>query len=213
MRFNSKYLIEPFQVTSYRPVAYLVLLMLLCSVLALLYAPVLMPASYHWLAHTTSESGAQGLEGAWLARLGFFLYGFAVLLLALALRHHWGRAAFVMHAAFGVCMIGNAAFSSRSWLAGLPFDAMEDLLHSLMSNMVGTAFSLGVLAVLFQRRKTERLAIAFDLAAIATAIFISLAMLHWSGIDGLIQRIMFAVAYVWYAKEALAIVRGLPGSL
>ena len=207
MRFNSKYLGNPFEVTSYRPVAYLVLFMLLYSVTALLYAPLLMPSSYHWLTHTTSESAAQGIEGAWLARSGFLLYGFAVLLLTLAFRHHWGRAAFVLHAAFGVCMIGNAAFSSRPWLAELPFDLMEDILHSWMSGLVGTVFSLGVLAVLFQRSKTDRFAKAYDLVAIGTSILIFPAMLFWSEINGLIQRIMFAVAYLWYAREALAIVQ------
>ena len=35
-------------------------------VLALALAPLLMPASYSPIAHTTSESAAQGLAGAWL---------------------------------------------------------------------------------------------------------------------------------------------------
>lgn len=42
---------------------------LAASLVALALAPLLMPASYDWRANTISESGAQGIEGAWLARL------------------------------------------------------------------------------------------------------------------------------------------------
>ena len=198
---------KPFVITSYRGVAYAVLLVLLCSLLALLFAPLLMPASYDWLVHTTSESAAQGIQGAWLARLGFLLYGMAVLVLSMALRHHWGRAALVLHGLFGVGMVGNAVFSSRPWSAELSFDLIEDMLHSWMSGLVGTVFSLGVLAILLQRSKTSRLAMVFDIVAIGTSIFISLAMLLWSDMNGLIQRIMFSVSYLWYANEALTIIR------
>jgi len=209
MHLNSEYLSKPFEVTSYRPVAYLVLFILLCSVIALLYAPLLMPASYHWLVHTTSESAAQGIEGAWLARLGFSLYGFAVLLLTMACRHQWGRATFLMHASFGVCMIGNAVFSSRPWLDDLPFDLMEDMLHSWMSGLVGTTFALGVLATFFQRKKTDHFSRAVDIMAIVSSIVIPVGMLVWLEIGGLIQRIMFTISYLWYAREAWNIVQGL----
>lgn len=192
-------------VTSYRPVAYVVFLMLLSSVIALLYAPLIMPVSYDWISHTTSESGAQGIEGAWLSRLGFLIYGFSVLLLVMALRHIWGRGAVVLHACFGVFMAGNAAFSSRPWLLDLPFDPIEDHLHSFMSDGVGFAFTLGVLVVFLQRSQSDRVAKAFDVIVMLCSIFIPLAMLVWLNIDGLIQRIMFAVSYVWYAKETARI--------
>jgi hypothetical protein len=38
--------------------------MLALSMGALFTAPWLMPEGYSWLTHTTSESAAQGLEGA-----------------------------------------------------------------------------------------------------------------------------------------------------
>src|SRR3972149_9736058 len=59
--------------------------LLLLSLLALLLAPSLMPASYSWFRHTTSVSAAQGISGAWLARLGFLLFGFALFRLSAGL--------------------------------------------------------------------------------------------------------------------------------
>lgn len=61
------------------------------SVLSLALAPFLMPDSYDWLKHTTSESGAQGLSGAWLTRLGFVTFGLGVLWLSSLAGGRWGR--------------------------------------------------------------------------------------------------------------------------
>lgn len=173
----------------------------LTSVMALLIAPVLMPESYDWIVHTTSESGAQGIEGAWLARSGFVLYGIAVLLLV-AIKKDWNPSARFIHTIFGFSMIGNAVFSSRPWLAELPYDVLEDTLHSWMSGLVGTAFTVGVLGVFLQRRKTDWFSRSVDSIAILTSIIITLIMFgDGEGFAGLVQRIMFSVSYLWYAKE------------
>lgn len=86
-----------------------VLLLLGLSIVSFLCAPLLMPEGYYWIMHTTSESAAQGTEGAWLARLGFLSFGFAVIWLSLALNDTWARGAVWLHTAFGVFMVSVAA--------------------------------------------------------------------------------------------------------
>jgi TRAP-type C4-dicarboxylate transport system permease small subunit len=80
-----------------------ILALYLVAILSLALAPLLMPAGYDWVRHTTSESAAQGLDGAWLARLGFVAFGLAVL------------------------MVATAAFSTRPWDPELPYSRVEDL--------------------------------------------------------------------------------------
>ncbi len=92
------------------------------AVVSLAVAPVLMPESYSWVSHTTSESAAQGVEGAWLARLGFVLSGLAVLWLVGVSGRRWEGRARVLHGGFGVFMVATAAFSARSWETAVPFD-------------------------------------------------------------------------------------------
>ena len=48
---------------------------LVASGLALALSPALLPENYTWVSNTTSEAAAQRVEGAWLARLGFLLFG------------------------------------------------------------------------------------------------------------------------------------------
>ncbi len=180
-----------------------ILSLLACSVLSLLAAPLLMPESYYWIEHTTSESGAQGVDGAWLARLGFVLYGVAVLMLII-LRTQWTILSRVIHTIFGLAMIGNAVFSSRPWIPDWPFGVLEDTLHSWMSGIVGTAFTLGVLSVFLKRMNADALTRTFDWLAIMISIVISILMFTSAdAYAGLIQRIMFAVSYAWYVKETV----------
>jgi hypothetical protein len=175
---------------------------LVASAGALAAAPALMPASYSWTANTVSESAAQGVSGAWLARLAFILFGLSVILLAVLRSERWGRWGGVGHATFGVAMIAVAAFSARAW-TGAPFDATEDALHSVAATVMGFGYALGVVAVAVRaRRRGRRRPWWPDAVAVATSVAIPLAMTAWSDVDGALQRVMFAVAYAWYAWEA-----------
>lgn len=182
-----------------------VLVLLMLSLVAVLSAPVIMPAGYDWRFHTTSEAAAQGLQGAWLMRLGFLMLGFAVLWLALASDAVWARAATWMHLAFGVLMISTAAFSHRPFIAGVPLDPIEDLLHSITATLMGFAFSFGVLVRFFQRPKKNSIAGAIDLLALAAAVVFPLLMAAQPALAGLFQRLMFFTAYAWYGKEAITL--------
>lgn len=182
-----------------------VLLLLAVSALSLLVAPLLMPESYSWLSNTTSESGAQGVKGAWLSRLGFLTFGLSVLFLAASMRYIWARWVKWLHTAFGVFMTATAVFSHRSWLAHAAFDPVEDSLHSFTATAMGFAFALGVLVRFLQRERHDMYSKVFDIAALVAATLIPILMLYLPALDGLIQRLMFMTAYLWYGNEALRI--------
>jgi len=195
-------LFAPSRPANHRVAAAGIATLLALSALALLGAPALMPVGYSWVEHTTSESAAQGVEGAWLARLGFVLFGLAVLWLAAALSTVWARAAAWLHVSFGVLMVCAAAFSTRPWVESAAFDPIEDLLHTIAATTMGFSFSLGVLACLFQRGMEHRTGRTFDAVAIATATGIPLAMTVLPGVEGLLQRLIFLVAFLWYGSES-----------
>lgn len=172
------------------------------SIVSLAAAPLLMPAGYSWVEHTTSESAAQGLDGAWLARIGFLAFGFAVISSALTLRW-WGAAARATHVAFGACMIAVAAFSSRPADPTLPYVELEDLLHSALATAMGFAFAIGVAIVGWRRTRSGGRPTLLDIVAVAASVAIPLAMWAWGDWPGLAQRLMFAIAFAWYLKETL----------
>jgi hypothetical protein len=180
---------------------------LVLSALALGLAPLLMPESYSWLSHTTSESAAQGVEGAWLARLGFLSFGLGVIWLASPVRGHWDRLGSAFHRSFGLLMVATAVFSHRPFEAGSTFDRTEDLLHSVAATAMGFAFAFGVAVVLFKRREWTTSGWFLDAVAVAASVLIPLSMFAWGESAGLLQRVMFAVAYIWYGRETLKSLR------
>lgn len=177
--------------------------LLILSALALLLAPLNLPASYSWLRHTTSESAAQGVVGAWLARLGFLIFGLTVLWLAGRFLDNWPRPVRWLHGAFGLFMVGTAVFSSRPWLPNLPYDPVEDALHSFTATAMGFAFAIGV-GLRLWHRQNGRWGRVLDVAAVAASVAIPLAMSALPNWDGLLQRGMFATAYLWYGYELLS---------
>ena len=112
------------------------------------------PAVVPWLANTVSESAGQGVDGAWLARTGCLLFGFAVLTTAVTTLW-WSVAARVAHAAFGVFGIAVAAYAGRPADPAAAFVASEDLLHSVAATAMGFAFAAGVVLVAARRAHGE----------------------------------------------------------
>jgi hypothetical protein len=118
-------------------------------------------------------------------------------------RELWGRLAVWLHATFGVLMVAAAAFSAQSWESHVPFDATEDVLHSVAATAMGFAFAFGVVAVAWRSwRDTGRLRWR-DAAAVAASAVFPLAVVGFDRYAGLLQRLIFLVAYLWYALEAL----------
>lgn len=183
-----------------------VLGLLAASVVAVVVAPTLMPASYSWVRHSVSESAAQGVQDAWVARLGFLLLGFAVLVLAGVARGRWGPLASALHRLYGVSIVAAAAFAHRPWL-DVPFDAFEDVLHSAAATGVGFGFTVGVALVAFRRGPDATAARSFDGVAVLVGLAISVMVVNVVGVAGLAQRFMFGVGYLWYGLEALRTAR------
>lgn len=173
------------------------------SALSIAVAPALIPASYSWVEQTTSESAAQGVPGAWLARLGFVVFGLSVLWLTRLAERRWGRWGTALHTAFGVLMIATAAFSHRPWEPQATFDPTEDLLHSIAATAMGFALAFGVIVVMRRRAGSARRARTLDVIAVATAVLLPLSMSLWPGYAGLLQRLMFLIGYLWYGAEAV----------
>lgn len=181
-----------------------VVLLLVLSATCVLVSAWAMPETYSWRANAISESAAQGVEFAWIARLGFLAFGGAVIWLALHLRGIWARSACWMFLAFGAFMLATAAFSHKPWLAGVAFDRFEDFLHSVSATGMGFAFALGVTARCLQRGDEAWSSKVGDCIAVVAAVALPLLGQLWPSVMGMLQRAMFAVAYLWFASEALA---------
>ncbi len=182
--------------------ALLALGLLAASLVALVIAPSLMPESYSWVEQSISESAAQGIEGAWLARLGLLLFGFGVLVLVAIAGETWGAWGRLAHGLFALSIVAAATFGHRPW-EDVPFDAFEDLLHSVASFGVGLGFAVGVVLVSLRRGPHAGPMRILDVVAVAASVLLPMVMFNLADIGGIVQRAMFAIAYLWYGLEAI----------
>jgi hypothetical protein len=81
-------------------------------------------------------------------------------------------------------------------------------LAAFTTTVMGFAFAFGVLVRLFQREAGDRAGKLLDGTAVAAATFLPLLMASQTDIIGLLQRAMFAVAYIWYGREAFSQLSG-----
>ncbi len=167
--------------------------------LFLALAPLALPQSYSWVELGTSEAAAQGVAGAWVARAGFVLFGLAVLGICVLRHSSWPSLATGLHASFGLGMVLVAVYSHAPWEAGVPYVELEDRLHSVFASVVGFSFIAGVATTLAVRRPRTRASTVGDVAALVVASTVPLLMAtaYW----GVLQRLMFLTAAVWYALE------------
>ena len=175
-------------------------LLVLAALVALAVAPTAIPDSYSWVEHGISESGAQGVEGAWVTRFGFILYGLGVLAIVRIRARSWGVAGAVCHTAFGVSMFAVAAFAAKPWEEDRPYIESEDVLHSIFAGVIGFGFVVGVLAVMIARQLPSIRAAVPDLVALVVTISVPMTMS--TSVWGLLQRLMFLTAAAWYVREA-----------
>ena len=193
-------------ISRHQAAALVVVVLFLASGVCLVIAPSLMPDSYNWVRHAISETAAQGLARAWVARLGIMLSAVAILLLAANRELGWRAASRSIHRLYAILVIGLAAFSLKPWTAGT-FNEFEDVAHSVLAPVAGVAFTLGVLLVSARRTPAERRARVLDGVVILATVMLPMVMLSVPDVAGAAQRTVVAVGYLWYVVEAIRVTR------
>lgn len=196
-------LLRPAELARPRALALFVIPLLLLSATLVVLAAWAMPEGYSWRSLSISESAAQGQLHGWIARLAFLCFGTGVLLLALCVRARWPRLTYWSCLVFAAAMFGAAAFSHAPWQPGATNDRTEDVLHSVFATGMGFAFCVGVGARCLQRGPQATLDRSLDTVALLVATILPLLLASGSAVGGLVQRVMFVVAYLWFGREAL----------
>ena len=171
------------------------------AALGILLAPVFLHDEYSILSNSISESAAQNVPTAWIARTALFASGLGVLGVVALKRRSWSRTASISFSVFGTLWIVSSAFSTKSWVTGSSFNELESAIHSVAASAMAIVV-LGALVIAFTRQPVRRIerVLAFGLASAAT--FLPLASLLVPEFGGLFQRLMFFYTYLWFARQA-----------
>jgi hypothetical protein len=150
------------------------------------------------MRHSTSEQAGQQIAGAWLMRAGFVSYGVGIIFAAFA---DWSTRSYVRAAllVFGFGLIGTAIWSNASIVPGAASDMREDLLHSIASGVVGTAFAASCMVRLFAPGGSKQDKLSWVGVIVSVAFPVAMGVLP--EIRGLVQRMMFGVSFAFVVRE------------
>lgn len=149
---------------------------------------------YRILENTTSHLGAQNTPFAWLMNTTFILLALASVKAGWKpLKGFYFQRAVLL--VFGIALIGVAVFQHRPIIPDLAYDLMEDQLHSIFANIVGTSFTLLAFSMAFiEKMKRKRLQAA---GVAIIACILSIGMFLFPQFGGVLQRSMFFLAFGW----------------
>ena len=173
--------------------------MLLAASLSLLaVAPFFVPDTYSPIAHTISESGGQGVPGAWVERSGVILAAGAVLVMTMHTGPTWSRTASRWIRLFSAALLVLALFPESPWHGG-SHDATVAMMHTVGGVVGAVSFTLGVVTVSLSSRRGWG-ARLYDGLMVSALISIPQVMLV-STVDGILQRLMVILGYGWLFLE------------
>jgi hypothetical membrane protein len=165
----------------------------MCGALILL-GPLYAGPGYNATSHTVGDLGAQGAAFGWAMRLGLVMLGVGV---ALDARRLWWRAPFVslLFLTLAGAVALSPVFSPRPLHPDMPFSDTAHVLHHAFAAMAGVCLCVGVAGYGFVTGAGRAKAISF--AVCAATVLLSLAMILWPDLGGLLQRLMLAAAFAW----------------
>jgi hypothetical protein len=171
---------------------------LLVSLVMLAVAPLFIPDTYSPIEHTISESGAQGIPGAWVERFGVFLAACAVLVMTFYPGPTWSRAAQHWLRVYSFAVVMLAVFPESPWDGGTHDETIARM-HTVMGVAGAVSFVMGVVVVSSSRQRSRR-ARRYDALVVVAVVLVPQLMLL-GPLDGILQRLMVAVGYGWLFLE------------
>lgn len=171
---------------------------LFVSMVMLATAPLFISDSYSPVEHTISESGAQGVPGAWIQRTGVVLAACAVLVMTLNAGPVWSRTARRWIRVYALALVLLAVFPESPWNGG-PHDVVVATVHTVAGVCAAVAFIVGIVGVSLSSQR-PRWARSYDLLMVGAVILVPQLMLLWP-FDGVLQRAMVALGYGWLFLE------------
>jgi len=171
------------------------------AALCVLIAPVFLHDGYSALSNSISESAAQNVPAAWIGRAALFASGLGVLGTVILKLSTWSRITNISFITFATLWIVSSIFSTKSWVAGTPFNAVENAIHSYAASTMAIVV-LGALVLAFTKKSVSRTERVLALALAAAATFLPLASFLAPEFGGLFQRLMFFYTYFWFIRQA-----------
>lgn len=160
-------------------------------VLAVVAGPTYTVFGYSSMSNLISELAAQNTEGNYFMSVAFVALGTAI-------AFDGGRSfsrSLSPFMAFGFFMLLAGVFGHKPITPGVPYSALVHSAHSALATAAGVSISLAFIWQAVREESPRRRVQAASLAIVCFAL--PLGMLSMPAYQGAIQRLMYAVVFLW----------------
>lgn len=161
-------------------------------VIAVAVGPFYTADGYSPVSNVISELAAQRTQGNYIMASAFLILGAAIVAQGVSAFHRSLIPFMVFGASFGAAGL----FGHRPITTGVPYISWVDATHSALATVAGVALTIGFG---WQAAAARTLWYRWICAALALAcIGLPLLMLQQPQVQGLVQRAMYLLVFVWF---------------
>lgn len=164
-------------------------------ILAIVIAHFFATHNYNWTKNTISDLGSQNYPFKSIMQFGFLGFGLILSFGILASGLTWSKTLILIYG-LGVALTG--IFCTQPFFPSDHFSISESNMHSLLAQIAGISFTVGILIHLFlaPNPREKWIHLIFFLLVIGFSISFGLSKNH----QGIAQRLLYLTSFIWLIK-------------
>lgn len=161
-------------------------------VLVIVVAHIFSSNQYDWTKNTISDLGAQGYDRKQIMQFGFLVFGLTLSVGILANGLTWRTTPILIYA---VCVGLTGIFCTKPFFNLNDYSATQSTIHSVLAQLAGIAFTLGILLQLYYTDdKNEKwIHLLFFILVVGLSASFGLVKNY----QGIAQRLLYLTSFIW----------------
>ena len=164
-------------------------------VLAIVVAHIFSANNYDWTKNTISDLGSQGYDRKLVMQIGFLAFGLTMTIGILLSGLTWRTTPILI---YGLCVGLTGIFCTKPFFQTDTYSVTQATLHSVLAQIAGLTFTLGILLQLFftSNNNEKFIHIIFFVLVIGFSASFGLVKNY----QGIFQRLLYLVSFIWLIK-------------
>ncbi|HRR09641.1 MAG TPA: DUF998 domain-containing protein [Rhodothermales bacterium] len=164
-------------------------------VLAIVVAHIFSTNSYDWTKNTISDLGSQGYDRKLIMQFGFLAFGLTLSAGILANGLTWQSTPILI---YGLCVGLTGIFCTQPFFNVNNYSATEANIHSVLAQIAGMAFTLGILVQLLNSADKSEKWIHFTFFILVVGLSASFGLVK--DYQGIAQRLLYLASFIWLIR-------------
>jgi len=167
----------------------------LLFIISIIVAHIFSTNNYDWTKNTISDLGSQGYDRKLIMQIGFLAFG---LLLSIGILVNGLTFRKTPNLIYGLCVGLTGVFCTKPFFNLDNYSTTQETFHSILAQIAGVTFSLGILLQLFYSDNQNEKWIHFLFFILVVGFSASFGLVK--NYQGIAQRLLYLTSFIWLIK-------------